>query len=183
MHLRSRHRLLAVEMQKVVCVVVDSFVANRQVGLGVSKGSMYVVFDLDELTDIYTVSMVLVGHVINDVRLTLGVRHSFFFSNLLAELNSQRSTLERRWGSEMVDICRHVCVISVWHCRGRLDRWHIWTTKKASRARSHLDKCRILPTTIEQVMMYSILSLFDVWRFIFERHFRSGDLCETTIYL
>lgn len=68
---------------------------KSRLGLHAKYGDL----DLKELTDICIVPVLVVGLVVVDVRLALGIGGTLCFCNLLVEPDFRCSTLERHGGS------------------------------------------------------------------------------------
>lgn len=80
----------------MVGVKVDSFVDDHRLYLSAGRDAKCRVFGRDDLTDISVIAVLLVGLVVIDVALCLGLGCSFGFYNLLLELFFQHSRLGRR---------------------------------------------------------------------------------------
>lgn len=108
----------------MVGVIVDDFVDDHPLKIGLGQHTKGSDFGLNKLTDIRIVSVLLVSMIFIGVRMALGIGCSFYFRHLLVELDFQHGMLERRGGSWEVDIRRGVGVFSVGPYRGSLER--IW---------------------------------------------------------
>lgn len=114
------------------CVVVDNSVDDHRRYLKVGRQAKFRNFDLDGLTDILIVSLLLVGQVFTNVGLALRLDRGFGFSDLRIKLYSRHCTVECPSGSWMVDIRRGRCVIGVQHNGGCLERRLFRRRKKCS---------------------------------------------------
>lgn len=80
-------------------IVVNNFVDNHQLNLSSGWHEMGSNLGLNEFTDIRIVTVLLLGLVVNDVGMSLGMGGSSCFDSLLVDLQFRRSTLEPRGGS------------------------------------------------------------------------------------
>lgn len=89
-------------------MVVDYFVDDHRLYLGVGRPVKCADLLWDELTDIRIVFVLLVSQIMIDVGSAMGMGSSFGFHNILIELDFRRSTLERHRESQLVDIRRRI---------------------------------------------------------------------------
>lgn len=108
---------------KVTGVVVDNFIDHHQLHLIVGWHTNFADFSINEMTDIYIISVLGVILVVTNVELALGLGSGFGFCNPLGELYLRRSTPELCWWSRLVDIRCHKDIIAVRHHGSRLKRW------------------------------------------------------------